>query len=89
MAGTGVTPASAALTGVVVEIRQGYKSADAKRQNADLRFGIHAYQENYVPAVVVVSTQVSETVIKRYKNDRILVLVGNLGASTRSTFSFF
>ena len=38
-----------AIKGAVFEVRQGYKSADSKRQNADLAFGLKAYSENYLP----------------------------------------
>lgn len=77
------------LRGVVMEIRQGYKSADSKRQNADLRFGIHTYNENYLPAVVIVSSQVSEPVARRYRSSLLLVLTGSTGDATTSTFSFY
>lgn len=77
------------LQGTVFEVRQGYKSADSKRQNADLRFGVNAHSENYLPAVCVVSTQVSESVIRRYRNNRILVLLGHLEDDTTSTFAFY
>lgn len=76
--------------GIVMEIRQGYKSADSKRQNADLRFGMRAYQADLLPAVVVMSSQVSEPVVRRYRADGILVLTGTLdGSPTKSTFAFF
>lgn len=78
-----------ALRGVVMEVRQGYKSADSKRQNADLRFGMRAYNENYLPAVVIVSSQVSEPVLRRYRSSQLLVLTGTWGDATTSTFSFF
>jgi len=77
------------LRGVVMEVRQGYKSADSKRQNADLRFGLRAYNENYLPAVVIVSSQVSAPVIRRYRGAQLLVLTGTWGADTESTFSFY
>ncbi len=78
------------LRGVVMEIRQGYKSADSKRQNADLRFGMRATNEGYLPAIVIVSTQVSETVIRRYRSSQMHVLTGTLGNdATESTFAFF
>jgi hypothetical protein len=79
----------AALRGTVLEVRQGYKSADSKRQNADLRFGINAYSEEYLPVVCVVSTQVSETVSRRYRGAKILVLLGELEDDTRATFAFY
>jgi hypothetical protein len=77
------------LRGVVMEVRQGYKSADSKRQNADLRFGMRAYNENYLPAIVIVSSQVSEPVSRRYRSSQLLVLTGALGDETTSTFSFY
>ncbi|HEX8127905.1 MAG TPA: hypothetical protein VF527_02310 [Pyrinomonadaceae bacterium] len=77
------------LKGVVMEVRQGYKSADSKRQNADLRFGLRAYNENYLPAIVIVSSQVSEPVSRRYRSSQLLVLTGSVGDATTSTFSFY
>lgn len=76
--------------GAVFEVRQGYKSADAKRQNADLRFGLAAYDVGYLPVILVVSTQVSSVVIERYRQNKLLVLTGSLSDdSTRSTYAFF
>ena len=78
------------IKGAVFEIRQGYKSADSKRQNADLRFGMSAYQEGLIPAFVILSQQVSETVISRYKNNNMAVLTGTLANDPlSSTFAFF
>jgi len=77
------------LQGVVLEIRQGYKSADSKRQNADLRFGARAASEDYLPIIAIVSRQASDTVCRRYRNALILVLRGTFSADVTSTFSFF
>lgn len=78
------------LKGAIFEIRQGYKSADSKRQNADLRFGARSYQIGHVPVVAVLSSQVSETVIERYRDAGMLVLTGVRSPDpTISTFSFF
>ena len=78
------------VNGVAFEVRQGYKSADSKRQNADLRFGIHAYQSSLLPAFAVFSNQVSQPVIARYRADGMLVLTGTLTKDpTKSTFAFF
>lgn len=78
------------VAGMAMEIRQGYKSADSKRQNADLRFGMRAYQAGLLPAVVVLSSQVSQPVIRRYRTDGMMVLTGQLeGSSNESTFTFF
>lgn len=77
-------------TGAAFEIRQGYKSADSKRQNADLRFGIRAYQAYLLPVFAILSSQVSDPVIRRYRSDGMLVLTGVPdGDSTISTFAFF
>lgn len=77
------------LRGAVFEVRQGYKSADSKRQNADLRFGIRSYNENYLPVILVVSTQVSQTVVSRYRASNLLVLTGTLARDdTVSTYAF-
>ena len=77
------------LHGTVLEVRQGYKSADSKRQNADIRFGARAYAESYLPVVCIVSTQASRSVCRRYKNELLLVLLGTFEGDTQSTFGFF
>lgn len=78
------------MRGAIFEIRQGYKSADSKRQNADLRFGARAYQCGHIPVVAVLSSQVSETVIVRYRDAGMLVLTGvRSDDPTVSTFAFF
>jgi len=77
------------LRGVVFEVRQGYKSADSKRQNADLRFGLNAYQSDMLPSFAIFSNQVSYPVISRYRADGMLVLTGlPEGNSYESTFTF-
>lgn len=78
------------IRGAVFEARQGYKSADAKRQNADLRFGRNADAQNYLPVFSIISTQASHTVIRRYKNAKMLVLTGMKGGNdVDSTYEFF
>jgi hypothetical protein len=78
------------IRGAVFEARQGYKSADAKRQNADLRFGRNADAQNYLPVFSIISTQASHTVIRRYKNAKMLVLSGTkTGNDVDSTYEFF
>lgn len=77
------------LDGAVFEVRQGYKSADSKRQNADLRFGLNAYQRNMLPVFAIFSNQVSYPVITRYRADGMLILTGIVGGSPyESTFAF-
>jgi len=78
-----------ALNGAVFEIRQGYKSADSKRQNADLRFGMRARSDdNLLPVIVIVSTQVNNTVFQRYHDQRLHLMLGVLKGDN-STFGFF
>ncbi|MBD2202333.1 hypothetical protein H6G33_11925 [Calothrix sp. FACHB-1219] len=77
------------LVGTVFEIRQGYKSADSKRQNADLMNAIRAYNENLLPVMMVLSCQINTIVLKRYQSAQLLVLVGILNDDpTISTYAF-
>ncbi len=77
------------LRGAVLEVRQGYKSADAKRSNADLGFGMNAASDNYLPVLAVVSTQASGAVLRRYRNNKLLVLTGTISDDdTVSTYAF-
>jgi hypothetical protein len=77
------------LRGAVLEVRQGYKSADSKRQVADLVFGSNASNRDFLPVIVVVSRQVSESVIRRYRTASMLVLLGTTdGSDVESTFTF-
>lgn len=78
------------LRGAVFEIRQGYKSADSKRQNADLRSALKATQDDLLPIVMVVSSQINGTVQRRYSSSGLRILVGKTeGTTTTSTFVFF
>lgn len=77
------------LRGPVVEVRQGYKSADAKRQNADIANAANAYANRYLTVNLVLSAQVSETVAARYIRSQWLMLRGLLeGTATTSTYVF-
>ncbi len=78
------------IRGAIFEARQGYKSADAKRVNADLGFGLNASFDNYLPVFAVISTQASKSVLRRYRNNKMLVLTGIISDDdTVSTFAFF
>lgn len=65
--------------GAVFEIRQGYKSKDSKRQNADISNAANAYAYQYLPVIAVFSSQMDDNVAKRYRASRILVLLGSKG----------
>jgi hypothetical protein len=79
----------AALHGAVFEVRQGYKSKDSKRQNADVSNAANAYAYQYVPVVVLLSTQIDADVAERYRRARWLLLVGTTGGTAwDSTYAF-
>lgn len=77
------------LHGVVFEVRQGYKSKDSKRQNADISNASNAYAKRYLPALFLVSTQIDGDVALRYTTARWLLLTGTTtGATTESGYAF-
>ena len=78
------------LRGVVFEIREGYKSADSKRQNADLENSANALGAGYLMTMMVMSNQINNTVYNRYRNGNLLILRGNLDDDPYiSTYAFF
>ncbi len=78
-----------ALKGPVFEIRQGYKSKDSKRQNADIGNAATAYTQGYLPVVTILSTQIDGDVADRYVNAGWLLLQGYLNDSPiSSTYAF-
>lgn len=76
-----------ALKGVVFEVRQGYKSKDSKRQNADMRNASSAYAKAYLPCVLLLSTQIDNDVLKRYQ-EQWLVLMGTTGVNDTLTSTY-
>lgn len=87
----GITPSKCALLrGAVFEVRQGYKSADSKRQNADLRSALKASQQDFLPIVMVISSQINSTVQRRYTSSGLSIMVGKSeGPITKNTFTFY
>ncbi|KPN19442.1 hypothetical protein AO716_06595 [Arthrobacter sp. Edens01] len=79
------------LKGVVFEVRQGYKSADSKRQNGDLSNSAQALGRGYIMGLVLMSTQMNRAVRARYELANIPVLLGTSGDedNATSTFAFF
>ena len=77
----------AALQGAVFEVRQGYKSKDSKRQNADIGNAGKALTKGYLPVVAVLSTQIDGDIADRYRGAGWLLLTG--GASTSATHSIY
>jgi len=86
----GVSPdARRAIKGCVFEVRQGYKSKDSKRQNADIANAAAAYSEGYLPILLLLSTQIDDDIADRYKSARWLILRGTVAGKTiDSTYEF-
>ena len=83
-------PIRQAITGVVFEVRQGYKSKDSKRQNADIANAANAYANGYIPCLMVMSAQIDDDIVARYHAAKWAILQGYIGTSPMaSTFGFF
>jgi hypothetical protein len=79
-----------ALQGIVFEIRQGYKSKDSKRQNADIDNAITAYQKGLLPCAGILSLQIDEDIARRYRDKGWVLLTGLIGnASSHESFYSF
>lgn len=77
------------LQGAIFEVRQGYKSRDSKRQNADLQSAARAYAAGYMPVMLILSEQIDDSVAQRYLGAKWLVLRGSIeGDATTSTYAF-
>lgn len=79
-----------ALAGTVFEVRQGYKSKDSKRQNADIANAASAYASAYLPCALILSAQIDADVMARYAARGWVILRGTLGAASphESTYDF-
>ena len=78
------------LMGTIFEVRQGYKSKDSKRQNADIANASLAYTKGYFPCAVILSGQVDVNVLMRYRAEKWSVVTGIIGANNPliSTYDF-
>ena len=78
------------LTGTIFEIRQGYKSKDSKRQNADIANAAVAYTKGYFPCAMILSKQIDGDVLARYRAGKWSVLTGVTGSENplESTYGF-
>ena len=77
------------LQGAVFEVRQGYKSNDAKRQNADISNAASAYAYRYLPVMLLLSTQIPNNLAERYTRARWLIMRGTVsGSAVDSTYTF-
>ena len=80
----------ASLTGTIFEVRQGYKSKDSKRQNADIANAVTAYTRAYFPCAIILSAQIDSDILLRYRAERWAVVTGIEGANDPlvSTYDF-
>lgn len=78
------------LAGTVFEVRQGYKSKDSKRQNADIANASTAYIKAYLPCAIILSNQIDGDILTRYRAEKWAILTGIVGADNPliSTYDF-
>lgn len=78
------------LTGTIFEVRQGYKSKDSKRQNADIANAATAYTKAFFPCAVILSSQIDGDILLRYRAEKWAVITGIEGANDPliSTYDF-
>ena len=78
------------LTGTIFEVRQGYKSKDSKRQNADIANAATAYTKAYLPCAVILSGQIDGDILLRYRMEKWAVVTGIEGTRNPliSTYDF-
>ncbi len=78
------------LTGTIFEVRQGYKSKDSKRQNADIANAATAYTKAYLPCAVILSAQIDNDILLRYRAEKWAVVTGIEGVNDPliSTYDF-
>ncbi|HDS85672.1 MAG TPA: hypothetical protein ENN97_10820 [Phycisphaerales bacterium] len=81
---------SKSLKGVVFEVRQGYKSKDSKRQNADIANAATAYTQAYLPCAIIMSNQIDSDILHRYRTEKWVILTGDIRSDSpfSSTYSF-
>lgn len=75
------------LTGTIFEVRQGYKSKDSKRQNADIANAATAYIKAYFPCAVILSSQIDSDILLRYRAEKWAVITGVEGANNPLDFN--
>ena len=78
------------LTGTIFEVRQGYKSKDSKRQNADIANAATAYTKGYLPCAAILSGQIDGDVLMRYRAAKWSIVTGIVGTTNplTSTYDF-
>jgi hypothetical protein len=75
--------------GIVFEVRQGYKSKDSKRQNADIDNIAVAWANGYLPVFAIFSSQIDADLVLRYRNSRGGIIIGTTSKDSQiSLFAF-
>ena len=75
--------------GIVFEVRQGYKSKDSKRQNADIDNATVAWANGYLPVFAIFSSQIDADIVLRYRNNRCGIMIGSHSSDPNiSLFAF-
>jgi len=75
--------------GIVFEVRQGYKSKDSKRQNADIDNATVAWANGYLPVFAIFSAQIDSDIVLRYRNNRCGILVGRTNDDPQTSLYAF
>ncbi|WP_228060522.1 MULTISPECIES: hypothetical protein [unclassified Coleofasciculus] len=79
----------APANGAVFEVRQGYKSKDSKRQNADIDNIAVAWANGYLPVFAIFSSQIDADLVLRYRNSRGGIIIGTTSGSNQSSLFAF
>jgi hypothetical protein len=79
----------APLNGAVFEVRQGYKSKDSKRQNADIDNIAVAWANGYLPVFAIFSSQIDSDLVLRYRNSRGGIIIGTTSGSSQVSLFVF
>lgn len=75
--------------GIVFEVRQGYKSKDSKRQNADIDNATVAWANDYLPVFAIFSSQIDFDIVLRYRNNRCGILIGTINGNDKMSMYAF
>jgi hypothetical protein len=75
--------------GAVFEVRQGYKSKDSKRQNADIDNIAVAWANCYLPVFAIFSAQIDADLVLRYRNSRGGIIIGTTSGSSQISLFVF
>jgi hypothetical protein len=77
------------LNGAVFEVRQGYKSKDSKRQNADIDNIAVAWANGYLPVFAIFSSQIDSDLVLRYRNSRGGIIIGTTSGNNQTSLFVF